>query len=264
MNDIFLEGIIKPVTDFFVGIGWKNPKEYQVTLILVVAIFLMEKLLVTYIPKIANYISTLRSFKKLEGFWNEHQIREYTKHYIKPRLHMISPNEVEEINPKEGEFKPFTTDGIAFFKKQIFNTDSDQKFYIVLGGSGLGKSAFSVNLYVSYNRDFKSFLKGRKIEVISLSSHLAADNKIKELLRRKKEKNTILILDALDEDELARVDFEKRINELGQMTQNFWKVIFTARTQFFPSEEDEPQELKIKINGPRKGLHTVRRYYLSP
>ncbi|NIM11082.1 MAG: leucine-rich repeat domain-containing protein [Candidatus Aminicenantes bacterium] len=44
----------------------------------------------------------------------------------------------------------------------------------------------------------------------------------------------------------------------------FRKVIITCRTQFFPSEEEEPGETGVLKFGGQKGYHVFRKMYISP
>jgi len=52
--------------------------------------------------------------------------------------------------------------------------------------------------------------------------------------------NTILLLDALDEDKTAWGHIQQRIADLLHATQHFHRVIISCRTQFFPEKELDP------------------------
>ena len=80
--------------------------------------------------------------------------------------------------------------------------------------------------------------------------------------------NTVLMLDALDEDMLAVRNHSERVKRLVEISQDFPKVIITCRTQFFPSDEELPLRTGILRIGPI-GMGETREYlfhklYLSP
>jgi hypothetical protein len=98
---------------------------------------------------------------------------------------------------------------------------------------------------------------------------------LKELAKKKDDaKNTILLLDAFDEykgllpphvpDGLTDDDrFRKCLDEIVELTRNFREVVITSRTQYFPGQESQAYELKVK-RFDEKGFHTLAKLYLSP
>jgi len=86
--------------------------------------------------------------------------------------------------------------------------------------------------------------------------------------------NTILLLDAFDEDKKLNLStelnglsdderFRRRLDEIIETVRDFREVVITSRTQYFPGQENQPYELKI----PRfdeKGFHKLAKFYLSP
>lgn len=63
--------------------------------------------------------------------------------------------------------------------------------------------------------------------------------------------DTVLFLDAFDEDQGAIISHRDRIFELMQLTRSFRKVVLTCRTQFFPRDEEIPADTGIARVGPR-------------
>jgi hypothetical protein len=98
---------------------------------------------------------------------------------------------------------------------------------------------------------------------------------LKELAKKKDDaKNTILLLDAFDEykgllppqvpDGLTDDGrFRKCLDEIVELTRNFREVVITSRTQYFPGQENQAYELKVK-RFDEKGFHTLAKLYLSP
>jgi len=60
------------------------------------------------------------------------------------------------------------------------------------------------------------------------------------------------------------VDYKKRMNDLLRKVQHFRKVIITCRTQFFPSEQEEPSETGVMIFSGERGYHRFHKLYISP
>ena len=75
---------------------------------------------------------------------------------------------------------------------------------------------------------------------------------------------TILILDALDENAEASNDLHGFMQKLEHLIQNFRFVILTSRTQFFPTEDDEPKQTTILNLGKDKGTYIYHKMYISP
>jgi len=263
VNDLIVE-IVKdlfyvPVRHILICFGWENPK--QISLIILFLFLFFWKLYKIYFPRVRNFLSVRWSTKYLAKVWTATQIKLYTQYFVRPRISKISPSKL-----LEGEIKistDFTKDAIKHFTDKVFKENDDQKFYMILGESGVGKSAFIINLLVSFNRNYKNIFNNRHIEAIDLS-HTNPNLLITEIKNRVNTKNTILLLDAFDEDDKARENWRNRLDELGRLTQNFAKVVFTSRLQFFLSEDNEPREIGIKVSGPEKRFHKVITFYLYP
>ena len=92
-----------------------------------------------------------------------------------------------------------------------------------------------------------------------------ADKRIADIPDKK---NTVLFLDALDEDTLAIVDHAARLRDLLKLTYDFQRVLITCRTQFFPKDEEIPQETGIVKVGPRaageRAQYVFHKLYVSP
>lgn len=81
---------------------------------------------------------------------------------------------------------------------------------------------------------------------------------IKEIKNKHK---SIILLDALDEDFYAVENYQKRIEEIIMATQDFYKIIITCRTQFFPDEDSEPSRIPlIKYGNGNKKLKFFKIY----
>ena len=76
--------------------------------------------------------------------------------------------------------------------------------------------------------------------------------------------NTILLLDGFDEDPYAIMNYAERLEVICNVTELFYKVIITCRTQFFSNSASEPKYTgKIRFGIGNKGVEFVK-CYISP
>ncbi|MCP4219494.1 MAG: leucine-rich repeat domain-containing protein, partial [bacterium] len=139
----------------------------------------------------------------------------------------------------------------------MFLEKKEEKFYLVLADSGMGKTTFMINLYLRYMRNpFKRY----HMELLPLG-HPRTGERIAGLENKT---GTILLLDAFDEDMGAARDYKARMEEIIKMTSDFQVVIITSRTQFFPTDPEIPVETGLYRFGGDKGVHLFYRLYVSP
>jgi len=186
------------------------------------------------------------------------EIKNIKKYYIPTKYQNINPAIYDELSEKNDLISKSLL--IEYFLKVAFQRKRNtNKYFIILADSGMGKTTFLINLFLKYKKKFL-FINAYEIKYISLAG-LDIDSDIEEI---KNKKNTILLLDAFDEDTQAVDNYEVRLNELIEKTSKFWKVVLTCRTQFFSSEALEPNETKIPKVGPIKGFHEFHKLYISP
>lgn len=156
------------------------------------------------------------------------------------------------LKPSENNF-----DLIDKIMKGIFS--KNRKRYIILSGSGMGKTYFSSALVHFYLKRIKSPKEQYPI-------YLHQFGKIKDIntLIQNKQTNSILILDALDENIEAVQDPVGYMQRLEQIVDKFRVVIITCRTQFFANEEDEPQTWSVIQSTPGHQSLVYEKFYLSP
>jgi hypothetical protein len=82
------------------------------------------------------------------------------------------------------------------------------------------------------------------------------------------QQNTVIFLDAFDEDTKAIKDHRQRLLELMHACRHFKRVLITCRTQFFPRAEEIPRETGLARVGPRKAgegaTYEFWKLYLAP
>lgn len=216
--------------------------------------------LVAFGPKI---IDTLRSrrhrhllFKRIgaESYTAEDLV-EATTNYVEPDLQESDPGAKSEKHIKRHH-------AFKYFEK-LTSKPSRHKYWIVLADTGMGKTAFLLNCYVRFVWKFISL---RKCQLFLF--HLGRKNIDSQIAAIEQKANTILLLDALDEDTKAVKNHRARLESLSPVLQEFRQVIITCRTQFFGSDEEIPIETAdvklgvVPITDSK--AHKFSKVYLAP
>lgn len=212
--------------------------------------FIAKQIKKYFINKIIN--------KDLFPYFTYNDVRNYTKNYITQYYQNISPTDGDEpgvLHAAAAKSKILK----EFLNKKLLTT-SDYKYFIILADAGMGKTAFSVNLFLKY-RAKKYIFKSLKHNIALIPfGYNEFINKINEI---EDKNNTILILDAFDEDLVAIKDYKKRMEEILELVKDFRKVIFTCRTQFFPNKFEEPNETNDITFGDENKKFKIHKLYLS-
>jgi formylglycine-generating enzyme len=268
--DSFLGPLINllPCAEWLEKIGIGN----KIALALAAAIQILAVCLVVKACNalINRYKNCKASRRQLDPWFDYQKVKASRALFIPTKFQNQSPTREEE--PSFSHKFVSKSKLIPFFIKTAFNEKRESdKFYLVLADSGMGKTTFMINLYIRYT-SFLNFNKKYKIRLFPFG-----DSRILDMVRaidRKEALDTILLLDAFDEDKhllppqepegLTDDDrFHRRLDEIVEAVRDFREVIITSRTQYFPGQEEQPYELKI----PRfdeKGFHRLAKFYLSP
>ncbi|MCP4401062.1 MAG: DUF1566 domain-containing protein [bacterium] len=217
-------------------------------------------------PAIWKYLKQLRTLRKqrkqlhdLHPFYTEQEKQRATQYYVETTGQNVAPSKGDEHR----DARSFSAKEpmIPFLLKEAFNPNKhDSKFYFVLADSGMGKTTFLINLYLRYINQF--FTPQFRIKLFPLG-YPEIDREIEEIPKEIK-RQTILLLDAFDEDMQAVLDYKARLSDLARKVRDFREVVITCRTQFFPSEIEEPGETGVLRFGPDGGSHVFYKFYLSP
>ncbi len=194
--------------------------------------------------------------RDLHPFFTEFEIDKATRYFIQTKYQDTSPAEGDEpgrrfIDSPKGKL-------IKMFLRVAFSKDDD-RFYLILADSGMGKTTFMINLYLRYKKQWRWGRPKYNIRLLPLGN----PNVLHEVDQIKDQESTILLLDALDEDQVAIHDFKGRLNEILEKTWRFRKVVITSRTQFFPSALEEPHETGFFKHGTDGGEFYFRKAYVS-
>ncbi len=182
------------------------------------------------------------------------EIANATRYYVRP--HATSVDLAQEM--EEGGNVVATREDLFAAVERFIDEESQYRHLLLLADAGMGKSSFVLNYY-DHNR--RKWWGRYKLAVIPLG-HARALEKVKEIGRPKE---TILFLDAFDEDPRARADYAARLDELMDACGEFRRVLITCRTQFFPKDAAIPKVAGM-VFAPRTGTarHTFGRLYLAP
>jgi hypothetical protein len=178
------------------------------------------------------------------------------RYYIPPDCQDVDPAGVEEPRFTESERK-------SLFKTldRALKHPTDYRYLILLADSGMGKTSALINYYV---RHLRRVYSKQKIALIPLGIP-DADVRIASI---EEKQQTILFLDALDEDTLAVTNYSERLRTLIETTRDFQRVVISCRTQFFPRDEEIPYRTAVLKVGARaageRAEYLFHRIYLSP
>ena len=253
---------LKPAIERLLN-DWNLQKLLPFTEILYWIFLLTIFLIVKYLyKKISSAITNRRINKNNDGlleYYSKYEIYNTRKNYIPTFGQNIDPSSFLEPNESNSnEIKKRNL--IKYFLKEFKNKKEDKKFYLVLGDSGMGKTTFLLNLYIKYKlRVFTR--KKKKIFLIPLSNS-EYKNKIAEIGMDKR--NSILLLDAFDEDVTSWKNPEKSLEELLTSVSGFSIIIITSRGHFFSSKIDNLVHLNIFKTTLNKQNYLLDKIYLSP
>ena len=199
----------------------------------------------------------LRQRKGAECYTPE-EIMNSRRFYIKPDCQDVDPSQEAEIR------NVHAVRGDLFENVDKLLTMPDkQKYLILLADSGMGKTSFLINYWYRYWQDDEQKLK-YDLALVPLGNPKADEN----ITKISDKPNTVIFLDAFDEDTGAIENHKKRLKELLALCSDFRQVLLTSRTQFFQRKEEIPDETGKLITGPKgmdsSGGYTFLKLYLSP
>jgi len=195
-----------------------------------------------------------------KGPFDKETIEKSTRYFIPSKCSNIDPAQEMEIRHA---LTAVSKDMFKVVNEFIF-LETPIRYLLILADSGMGKTTFVLNYYAQYVR--KNRRNKIKLAVVPLG-HKDPDKYIAKVPEQDRE-DTVIFLDAFDEDTGAISDYLKRLSSLMDACCEFRRVIITCRTQFFKRDEEIPVDTGIVRIGPRGGgvggNHEFRKIYLSP
>ncbi len=178
------------------------------------------------------------------------------KAYITPDCSDIDPSEHEDLRYTIGARED------AFEAIQRLLGAKGKTHVLVLADSGMGKTTFLLNL--AAREMAKPDKKKMRIAIVPLGASGALDH-IKSI---PDQRNTIILLDAFDEDVEAIDDSTAQMKRLMDACASFKAVVMTCRTQFFSSDSQLPRNAGVRMVTARRAgvplFYEWRALYLQP
>lgn len=184
------------------------------------------KLASKWVVKLSNQLIQIHSERKKELdeianiFGNPSELAEY---YVEPDCQQFNPAE-----DNEDELSTVVREPI-FRRIETFFSGSRREGkhqMLVLSDAGMGKTSLLLMLKLAHIVSF--WPKSHNCILLKLG-----DDTLEKVSSYASVSDTILLLDALDEDPLSFGKIEKRLTDILAVSYNFKRVIVTCRTQFF-------------------------------
>ncbi len=220
---------------------------------ILVPIFNVGRRLISFIQK-RLFVS--KHFHESLSFMNSQDVYYAINNYVPTRYSTRDPANHDEPTPEYiGEDLGREPLLLSHFLKYEFDQKNGSKYYLCLGDCGIGKTTFLINLYYETLRK-----KKHKCAFVSLLSSDCIDL-IEKIDSHEK---TVLLLDALDENESAAANFDAFIARLESATKLFYRVIITSRTNFFPTEDRERLSASKASASTACKILSAKKYYIAP
>ena len=165
------------------------------------------------------------------------------RYYVEPKCQHHNPADYNEIEAISFVQSPVFDTINNFFNREFLIRDGRSQLFI-LADAGMGKTSLLMMIKLAQLTAFWP----KKFNCVLLKLGQDTIAKINEI---KNISNTILLLDALDEDSEGFGRVDQRLTQLLSETRNFRRVIITCRTQYFPSGDDDPFDRpgRIEVGG---------------
>lgn len=200
--------------------------------------------------------------ENLRPYFSSSDVDRATRYYIPMKFQNLSP--LADDEPGKGHFASAKNPVLPMFLEKVFKNNGDNtKYYLILADAGMGKTTFMINLFLSYTarpiRNLFGWNENQKMKLFPLG----APDIWKDIEKIENKRDTILLLDAFDEDIKAVDNYDARIKEILEATREFKEIVITCRTQFFPSDKEIPDDTGYTTFGGEQDSYKFERIYLS-
>ena len=164
---------------------------------------------------------------------------ELAKFYIEPYCQQFNP--ADDDDETSHVVRELILSRLEHFFSGSKITGENQLF--VLADAGMGKTSLLVMLKLSHLLNF--WPHDNECSLLKIG-----ESTIHEIEQIESKRNTILLLDALDEDPQVWGRLTPRLIEILSATKHFKRVVITCRTQFFSGGEDPINRRgKVEVGG---------------
>jgi formylglycine-generating enzyme required for sulfatase activity len=165
--------------------------------------------------------------------------------YVEPNCQQHNPADREEDQePRSAVTSPVFKTISGFLEGDYAVTRSGKNQMFILSDAGMGKTSLLVMLKLTYLTSF--WPQHHHCELLKLGPDTL--DRIKAIPAAG---DTVLLLDALDEDRSAWGKIQERLLQILTETSHFRRVIVSCRTQFFPDTSADPfaNPGRVKLGG---------------
>lgn len=200
--------------------------------------------------------------ENLHPYFSTSDVDRATRYYVPTRFQNVSPTADDEPGKTHlASAKQLLMP--MFLNKAFKNNRNNTKYYLILADAGMGKTTFMVNLYLGYvSRPLKNLFRVNEDQGMKLFP-LGSPDIWKDIEKIENKRDTILLLDAFDEDVKAVDNYDARMKEILETTKEFKQIVITCRTQFFPSDKEIPDDTGYTTFGGEQESYKFQRVYLS-
>jgi Leucine-rich repeat (LRR) protein len=179
------------------------------------------------------------------GYFTKEILKLTLKNYITPSQYRFESEEEKRLlqtfgTKKERVAQQLTQQNVLTLFKKGFLASPAKTPILILADAGMGKTTLLQKLFVDYARTYPTY------QLAFIYSE--EKNTIAKINAIQDKGNTILFLDALDEDTEARKDLQNHIINLTEAITDFHKVFVTCRNQFFKNNSEEWKHLQGKTD----------------
>ena len=215
------------------------------------------KLAVDWIQKLAGVVKKGKDLqrKEIEQLSDDLVVKplDLARLFIAPDCQPYNPADHHEEDRLDAEFRRPAFSFIQnFICSPAANSDGRSQLFI-LSDAGMGKTSLLAMFKMAHIYGFWP----AKLNCVALK---LGPGTLDSLAQLKGAGNTVLLLDALDEDPTAMGRIEERLQELLSATARFARTLITCRTQFFPKGENDAFGRQDRV---RLGSYTCPVVYVS-
>jgi uncharacterized protein YjbI with pentapeptide repeats len=163
----------------------------------------------------------------------------------------------QSVNPADDpdeDTAAVATENVLNIMDRYLGKPAHNSHLFVLSDAGMGKTSLLTILKLAH-------LCKLTDESLDVRLYKIGPQLVSQLETISSPSQTVVLLDALDEDAVAWREFDARVQEILLATKSFRKTIVTCRTQFFPwkHEKDSVAAGKVVLFG-----HQCSKLFLSP
>ena len=140
----------------------------------------------------------------------------------------------QDNDPSSGG-KPVNRTPVFKELDKLLGPPSKAPCILILADSGMGKTSLLAKYYAYH---WISAKRSTRFNLVVVPLNRFDRNELIERIPSDIRSETVLCLDALDEDRTAIDDYDKRLQDFADLTATFQTVVITCRTQFFQNECD--------------------------